>query len=168
MLREWKKVKDKKWKIWPGLTFLQPTGAECIIKEMIGYNIIQILGEDTFLWSGGGDPAAQEVPGGHPAEDEDVPDLMTVAIEIHLPGEQFLGVVGDVEEEPETGHNIREHHPVDHLQPDKLKNCNFQTTLFYSIKYSMASEPDGVTVMKRWNYFIWKLESGINIITFVL
>jgi len=53
--------------------FLQPAGAEGIIKEMIGSNIIQILAEDTDLW-----------------------------------------VVGDVEEEAESGHNIREHHPVDH------------------------------------------------------
>ena len=65
---------------------------------MKGYNIIQIFAEDTFLGPGGGDPAAQEVPGGHPGEDEDVPDLMTVAVEIHLAREEFLRVVRDIEE----------------------------------------------------------------------
>ena len=96
--------------------FLQPTGAEGIIKEMIGCNIIQILGEDTDLWAGGWHPAAQEVPGGHPAEYENMPDLMTVPVEIHLARNQFLRVVRDVEEEADAGDNIREHHPVDHLK----------------------------------------------------
>ena len=106
--------------------FLQPTGAEGIIKEMIGGNIIQILGQQTLLWSGGGDPAAQEVPGGHPAEDEDVPDLMTVPIEIHLAGYQSFWVVRDVEEETESGHNIGEHHPVDHLEQMKCRIATFK------------------------------------------
>ena len=79
--------------------FLQPTGSEGIIKEMKGSNIIQILGEDTFLWSGGGHPAAQEVPGGHPAEYEDVPDLMAGPAEVHTTtGNYSLGEMGCIEE----------------------------------------------------------------------
>ena len=83
---------------------------------MIGFNIIQIFAEDTFLRAGSGDPAAQEVPRGHPGEDEDMPDLMTVAVEIRLAREEFLRVVRDVEEKTETSNNIGENHPVDHLQ----------------------------------------------------
>ena len=86
---------------------------------MIGYNISQILAEDTLLWPGGGDPATEEVPRGHTAEYEDVPDLMTVTVEIHVSRDQSLGVVRDVEEEADAGYNIREHHPVDHLQQRK-------------------------------------------------
>ena len=113
-----------KWKIQPGLVFLQPSGGEGIIKEMIGSNIIQILGEDTDLWPGGWNPAAQKVPGGHPGEYEYMPDLMTVPVEIHLARDQFLRVVRDVEEKAESGDNIREHHPVDHLeQICKVKDC---------------------------------------------
>ena len=99
--------------------FLQPTGSEGIIKEMIGYNISQILAEDTLLRPGCGDPAAEEVPGGHTAEYEDVPDLMTVTVEIHVPRDQSLGVVRDVEEEADAGYNIREDHPVDHLEQQR-------------------------------------------------
>ena len=96
--------------------FLQLTGSEGIIKEMIGYNITQILRQDTFLWTGCWHPAAEEVPGGHSAEYEDMPDLVTVSIEVHQPRDQSLGVVRNVEEEADAGYNIREHHPVDHLQ----------------------------------------------------
>ena len=44
---------------------------------------------------------------------------MTVAVEIHMPRYQSLGVVRHVEEEAGAGYNVGEHHPVDHLRQIK-------------------------------------------------
>ena len=72
--------------------------------------------EHTRVWSSGGHPAAQPVPGRHPREDEDMPDLVTRANNVkHARADFDLWKVRNVEEYTNSSHHIGKHHPVNHL-----------------------------------------------------